>query len=174
MAKKSKRIKADNPLVPISNWEQADGHIRRIGDLQLNIQNEEARAKADIDEIKAGLAVAVKPLQENIDLHIKSLEAFATNKKKEFGRARSKRLNFGVLGWRLSTSISIKKDTTLELIKKFLTPAKKKACINIKETVDKKALAKLTDGLLAKIGARRVEKDVFFVEPEFPEAVDYE
>ncbi len=171
---KNKRVKSDSSLIPIPDWGQADELVRKIGDLQLQIQSEEAKAKADIDDVKAGLAVAVMPLQENIELHIKSLEAFATNNKKQFGRARSKKLNFGVLGWRSSFSISIKKDKTLELIKKFLTPARKRACINTKETVDKKALARLTDGLLAKIGARRVDKDIFFVEPEIPEAADYD
>lgn len=171
---KNKRVKSDNPLlIPVPNWEEADELVRRVGDLQLQIQDEGATAKSDIDEIKAGLAIAVKPLQEKIDLHIKSLEAFATNNKKDFGRARSKKLNFGVLGWRYSASISIKKET-LELIKKILPAAKRNACINTKETVNKTAMAKLTDGLLAKLRARRVEKDVFFVEPEIPEAVDYD
>ena len=171
---KNKRVKSDSSLIPIPDWGQADKLVRRIGDLQLQIQAAEGEAKTDIDDIKALLAEEVKPLQEDIDLHIKSLEAFATSNKKQFGRARSKKLNFGVLGWRYSCSISIKKDTTLELIKKFLSSAQKRACINTKETVDKKVLAKLTDGLLAKIGARRVDKDVFFVEPDIPEAIDYD
>ena len=55
----------------------------------------------------------------------------------------------------------------------MFSKAKAAACIRVKESVDKEALAKLTDEQLADIGARRKEKDVFFVEPALPEAVDY-
>jgi len=40
--------------------------------------------------------------------------------------------------------------------------------------VSKEALAKITDDKkLASVGARRREKDVFFVEPDITEAVKY-
>ncbi len=170
---KNKRIKSkEQSFFPISDWEEADNFVRDIGDLRLKINQAEHRAKDSIDEIKAELAEEVKPHQEAIKLYHRSLEIFAANHPSGFGRKRSRKLNFGLLGWRKSTSISIKKNT-FELIRAAFAKAKAKLYIRTKETVDKDALAKLTDEQLAAIGARRKEKDVFFVEPELPEAVDY-
>ena len=167
------RVKSNKPvLIPIPDWEQADLRIRLIGDLQMQISQAEETAKDDINEIKAELAKKVKPLQEEIKLNVQSMEAFAALHKNDFGKKRSRKLSFGILGWRKSTFISIKKNT-LEEIKFLFTRAKQKMCIRVKESVDKEALAKLTDEQLASVGARRKEKDVFFVEPSSQEAVDY-
>jgi len=169
----AKRVKSDKPvLLPVPNWLHANEFVRRIGDLTMQITAAEHKAKDDIDEAKAELAETVKPLQEKIKLYAQSLEAFAATHSKEFGKKRSKKLNFGLLGWRKSTSISIKKNI-VEIIKRVFAKSQQKFYIRVKETVDKEALAKLTDEQLASVGARRKEKDVFFVEPDLPEAVDY-
>ena len=169
----AKRIKSDKQaLIPIADWEKADEYIRVIGDLQMQIEQACISAQDDINDRKLKLAEELKPLQEAVKLYQRSLEVFATTHQADFGKKRSRKLNFGLLGWRKSTSISIKKNT-LELIKAAFTKAKAKLYIRTKDAVDKDALAKLTDERLAAIGARRKEKDVFFVEPELPEAVDY-
>ncbi len=169
----AKRVKSDKPvLLPVQHWGYANEFVRRIGDLTMKITAAEHKAKDDIDEAKAELAKTVKPLQEKIKLYAQSLEVFAVTHKADFGKKRSKKLNFGLLGWRKSTPINITKKT-LELIKQVFSKAKAAAYIHFKESVDKEALAKLTDEQLASVGARRKEKDVFFVEPDLPEAVDY-
>jgi len=170
---KSKRVKSAKPaIIPIADWQAADDMIRKMGDNQLAVSRAEDLAKTRIDEAKARLADDVAPHKELIDVCVRSLEAFCSAHQTDFGKFKSRKLNFGVLGWRKSASIKIKK-TTLELIKEFFTPSKRKACIRIKETVDKEALGKLTDAELAKIKARRQVRDDFFVEPDMPEAVDY-
>ena len=170
MAKK--RVKSDDALITIDSWEYVDGYVRNIGDLVMKITDAEHAAKDKIDEARVELAGEVKPLAEKINRYTRSIEAFAVTHKADFKNKRSRQLNFGVLGWRKSTSVSIKKNT-LELIKKVFSRAKAKACIRVKETVDKDALAKFTDEQLVEVGARRKEKDVFYVEPDLPEAVDY-
>ncbi len=172
MAKR--RVKSAKPaIIPIESWQQADDILRKLGDSQLAINRAEALAKTRIDDAKKQLAVEVAPQQEQIDICVRSLEAFCSAHKDSFRRAKSRQMNFGVVGWRKSTSIRTKK-TTLELIKEFFTPSKKKACIRIKETVDKEALSKLTDEELVSVDARREVKDDFYAEPDLPEAVDYE
>jgi len=167
------RVKSDKPtIVQIADWETADEYIRKIGDLQKDIRKAEDEAKDKIDKAKADLAEAAKTLQEKIKLYARSLEVFAETNKDRFKKQKSITLNFGTLGWRKSTSISIKK-TTLELIKKAFSPIKAKIYIRTKETVDKEALARLTDEQLVQVGARRIVMDAFFVEPDLPGAVDY-
>jgi len=170
----NKRVKSDKPaLKQIENWGCANEYVRRIGDLQMKITEAEHKAADDINEAKAELAEKVKPLQQQIDTYIRSLEAFAKeNWPGDSKSQRSMKLNFGTLGWRKSTSVIIKK-TTLEKIKEVFARAKAAMCIITKETVSKEALAKLTDEELVSVGARREIKDDFFVEPDLPEAVDY-
>ena len=174
MAKK-KREKSDKALlILIPNWAHADVQVQRVGALQSQIEKLEMKAGEKIDKVKEDLQAAVESLQRDIQLHVDSIEAFAGAHKEDFGAARSRKGQFGVVGWRKSTSISIKKDTTLERIKELFSKEDRKSCIIVKETVSKEALAKITDDKkLASVGARRREKDVFFVEPDITEAVKY-
>lgn len=167
------RVKStDKPVRPVADWVAADELIARIGDLQLEVADAEATAKDAINEAKLDLAEKVKPLHEAIDLNIRSLEVFAATHRDEFGKNRSRKLSFGTLGWRRSTSIRIKKKT-MQLIKEIFIRSQAARLIRVKETVDKEALARLTDEQLAEVQARRESRDVFFVEPELPKAVDY-
>jgi hypothetical protein len=118
------------------------------------------------------LTERAKPFNEKIDLCTRSLEAFAIANKKAFGKQRSRKLQFGTIGWRKSTSTKIKK-TTLQLIKDVFSAAKAKTLIIVKESVDKQALAKLSDEDLAKVDAKRHVKDLFFVEPDLTKAVNH-
>ncbi|KPL21780.1 MAG: hypothetical protein AMJ75_09345 [Phycisphaerae bacterium SM1_79] len=170
----AKRIKSEKPaLIPIRDWQQADEIIKEISDYQIAIEKIEAIAKQKIDNTKKVLAEAVKGHQDIIKKYQESLEAFATAHRNDFKSQKSRKLNFGVLGWRKSTAIKTAKNT-LELIKLKLSKTCQRVCIRIKESVDKDALARLTDEQLAGIKARREEKDVFFVEPLSQKAADYE
>jgi len=171
MGKKSARIKNQQSLALIDNWQEADSFVRKIGDLQEIIYSLEADAKIRIDKIKEDLVSKTQKAREGIELCVLSLEAFSANHLQDFGTARSKKLNFGILGWRKSSSISIAK-TTLEKIKEIFGRAAGQY-LRIKEDVNKEALEKLTDEQLAPIGAQRKEKDVFYVEPAVPQAADY-
>ncbi len=174
MAKNKKRVKSNqSPLIPINDWTGADEVLRKMIDLQANVQQREDDAQARINEIKADLVASVDDMNAQIKTCVRSLEAFAATHRKDLGQKKSKLLNFGTIGWRLSTSIRIKQ-TTLTLIKQVFSRAKAKQCIRLKETVDKEALAKLTDDKLAEVGAQRKIKDVFFAEPSTVEAADHE
>jgi len=173
MAKKARRIKSDNnALQEFSDLSQVDLAIRKIGDLQLSIRQAENLAKEKIDEAKAELAETVKPFQDRIKLLNKSIEGYATNgRRRLFGKRQSITLGFGAIGWRKSAVISVTKATLEKL--KAVFGKKAGPFIHTKETVNKEALAKLTDDKLAEVGARRKHKEVFFVEPDLTEAVDY-
>ena len=149
----AKRIRSEKPaLITIKDWQQADEMVRNIADCQIAIEKLEAIAKVKIDRTKKILAEAVKGHQGTIKNCQASLEAFATAHREDFKKQKSRRLNFGVIGWRKSTSIKITKKT-LERIKQAFSAAMRKSCIRTKESVDKDALAKLTDEQLADIKA---------------------
>jgi len=170
----AKRIKSDKKISQVENWVHADLLIREIGDLEIQIEGAQEMATADINDIKAQLVKTTKPLQGRIKTITRDLEAFAVNNRQDFGVAKSRKLSFGILGWRFSSSVSISNDITLGLIKKVFSRSVRKSCIIVKESVDKNSLAKLTEEQLASVSAQRKSKDTFFVEPVKSEAVDYE
>lgn len=171
MAKSSKRVRSEMLLYPISTWNEADEHLKRIGDLRLQIASEERKAKDDIDDAKAALQIATEPLAAEIKRHVESLEAFAANHIDDFGKARSRKLAFGIVGWRASRSLKVCKDVIDRV--KGVFGKKADAYLRIKEEADKESLGKLTDEQLIAVGCRWENKDVFYAEPDCPEAVDY-
>jgi phage host-nuclease inhibitor protein Gam len=171
MAQSKKRVRSDSLLIPIPDWGHADEYVRRMGSLQGQIRLLEDEATEQVARIKSHLKTSTAARQEKILLYQASLEAFAKSRREEFGKVRSRKLNHGIVGWRKSTVMRLKKNT-LDLIREFFTPARQKPLITIKESPDKNAIAKLTDEDLAVIEARREEKDVFFVEPDVVEAAE--
>jgi phage host-nuclease inhibitor protein Gam len=169
--KKLKRVRSEMMLYPIANWNEADDHLKRIGDLRMAIESEEQIAKSMIDNAKAILQEATEPLAAEIKRHIESLEAFAANHIEDFGKAKSRKLQFGVVGWRASRSLKVCKDIIDRI--KGVFGKKAETYLRIKEDADKEALGKLTDEQLVAVGCRWENKDVFFAEPDCPEAVDY-
>ena len=171
MTKQGKRVKS-KAIITIADWPKADQMVRKIGSIQRTIEKTESKYKARVENVKNEMVKDVKPLQERIGVLQRSLESFAASHKKDFKKQRSRKLNFGVLGWRKSTSIKVQKNI-ITLIKKFFSQSKAKIYIRCKETVDREALSKLTDSQLKQIGAERTVKEVFFIEPASPKTVDY-
>lgn len=172
MAKK-RRLKSKRQIEEITTWQQADSILRYAGELQLKINQAEARCNDTINEAKDDMQEEVRPAQKKLAEITERLQVFADARQKDFKNKKSKKLQFGTLGWRRSTKIKTSKDT-LERIKEFFTPKKQKELIKIKESLNKKQIGQLTEEQLADAGARREEKDVFYAEPLLPEAVDYE
>ncbi|HOT73758.1 MAG TPA: host-nuclease inhibitor Gam family protein [Anaerohalosphaeraceae bacterium] len=166
----NKRIKADS-LIAIQSWEEADKLLAILGTELAFIEQQEAEADRIIQGAKEELLYRVRPAQERIEKIVRSLEAFCTARKEDFGKNKSRQLNFGTLGWRKSTSLALSKNT-LEKIKEVFGP-QAQAYLRIKETPDKDALAKLSDEQLRAIAARRVVRDDFFAEPDRSQAAEY-
>lgn len=173
---RTNRTKSQTLLIPIPNAKHADDILARMAELSGQIEKAKFDAAEEINITKDRLADTVDDLNETLDRYHKSLESFAVNNKDIFGKARSKKLNHGTIGWRSSTVMKISNATkknptgTLELLKQHFK-TKFKQFVKIKETVDKNALKRLTDEQLALVKARREDREVFFVEPDVPEAV---
>ena len=166
----SKRVKSDRGLLQICDWQHVDELVREIGDLDNSIARREAIAKERIDLVKLKLAADVKLMQDRIKLCTESIEAFAAAHANDFTR-KSKKLNFGVVGWRRSTKIKVGRDTLARIKEVFGRTAE--MYMHIKKTVNKDALAELSEGQLGQVGAKREVKDVFYVEPNKTEAANY-
>ncbi len=169
MSKKKPTLDAD--LIPIADWQEADDLLCRLGEAINTIAALHADADVRINQIKASLSVQVDNIKETIGQITRSLERFAAAHKEEFGASRSRRLNFGVLGWRKSSRIIVAKDTLNRIRNVFGRRAAE--LLHIKESIDKEALAKLTDEELRAVSAKRKIVDAFFVEPDLVRAADH-
>ena len=171
---KSKRVKSVNNTIPIEDWEHADRLLREIGNIQVEVARHEADAKTKIDDAKSQMQAAVNPLQGVIKDLVYAIELFATANKKDFvGNRKSKDLSHGQIGWRVSHSIRIAKDT-LERIKLIFPKPVAATCITVKESVNKNGLAVLLPDDLEDVGAKRVKKTVFYAEPDTVRAVEHD
>ena len=172
-AKRKKRIKPGKlDILPIKNWKEADGMLRSIGRMLGEIKTAERRASEKIGKIKAELTEAATPPNAAIKQYTRSLQAFSSAHKADLKVKRSRKLNFGIVGWRKSTSISITSET-INLIKKVFSKKQVDTFVHCKETVDKEALSKLTDGQLVSLDAKRKVKDGFFIEPDLTKVAGY-
>lgn len=171
--KSNKKRRSKQSIIAIADWQQADERLKTLGDLINVITVAESDAKAEIDRIKEGLKQTTAPAAAQIEMLTASLEAFCAAHAEDFGGAKSRKLQFGTVGWRASTAIKVAsaKDT-VELLKTVFGK-KAEAYLRIKEEPDKDCLAKLTDEQLDAVGCRRENRDVFYAEPELIEAATY-
>jgi phage host-nuclease inhibitor protein Gam len=145
----------------IENLEDANGVLREIGLLEREIEAIDADAQRQIGDIKAAAAKQGEPLRKRIAELTSKVEVFAQyNKGDLFKDRKSIELTFGVLGYRKSTSISVKK-TTVALLEKL----RLNNYIRVEKTPDKEAMKNMSDESLAQVDAVRKVKDDFFCEP---------
>lgn len=147
----------------LANWQEADAAVRQLGVLQLQREGIEARLTEEITQRKD----EAKRRCDQIDLEIKNLgvalQGFVTAHRGEFAPAQGRVLEFGMVGFRKSTSIAIK--DMAEALKR----AKDRGLtwiISVKESVNKDAMANLNDCELYQLGAERKTVERFFVEPD--------
>lgn len=140
--------------------KDVDAALRELGMAERSLEALDAQAEEEIAHVRERAAKAGEKDRAKIEEITARLGAFAEYKKAEtFKDRKSLDLTFGTIGYRQSTSISVKK-TTVELLKKVGL----EGCIRIKEEPDKDALAMLDDESLSQVDAVRKIKDCFFCE----------
>ncbi len=97
----AKRV-APEPV--IKSWEEADLFLRQVGELDIEIERKEGQANLKINEIKEKLAADLNGKLAKMARLEADLEEFLNAHKSELGEAKSRKLNFGSLGFRSSPS----------------------------------------------------------------------
>jgi len=157
---RSKRVKPEVNMQKMNDLVEVNEAMKTIRDLKAQIKRFELQAEEKVNEIKQRLSRQLKPLLEKIEPLENGILAFAEyNKDELFKKKKTIDLVFGLIGFRKSTKISIKK-TTLELLKKL----KFKNAIKVTKTVNKEALKDFTNAMLKKVAAERTSQDHFWYE----------
>lgn len=145
-----------------TDWNEVDGALRRMGEIDVRLQKLEGQMTLKINEIKAdydakaaGLKAERKAIEENIGL-------FAESRKQEFAKVRSKDLTFGVVAYRVATKVVVKsKAATVAALKALGL----QQYLRIVEEPDKEAMSGLDATTLAKVGATLKTEDKLRIEP---------
>lgn len=156
-----KRIK-NQPV--LKNWAEVDAALREIAEKEIAIEEIEGEMNKQINGIKISSGLEAKPLQDRIDKLGQDVKEFVTEHKDELD-GKTKSLNFGNTGFRLSTSVIIPRaKEKVEAIIKSLKIRKMSDCINVVESVNKEVLKKYGEDEIIKVGARLKKEDVFWYE----------
>ena len=139
----------------LKNWEDVDGALKEIAEAQLAIGDIEAELNRQINGAKAVAARESKPHHDRIAKLERDLKDFVEEH-------RTRTLNFGEVGFRLSTSVSIPKakEKVAEIIRR-LKARQMTDCIIVEEKISKDALKKYGEDTVNAVGATWKQKDAF-------------
>jgi phage host-nuclease inhibitor protein Gam len=148
----------------LKSWAEVDAALREIAERELMIEEIEGEMNKQINGIKISSELEAKPHQDRISKLGNDIKEFVTEHKDEID-GKTKILNFGKTGFRLSTSISIPraKDKVAAIIKS-LKIRKMTDCIIVEEKVNKEVLKKYSEDDIIKVGAKLKKEDVFWYE----------
>lgn len=152
----------------VKTWEDANDALRQIAEAQLAVQDIEGEMNKQILGAKKAAEEQSKPHKDRIAKLERELKDFATEHRADMGKAKSKILTFGEIGFRLSTSVSLPraKEKIEEIIRRLKT-RQMMDCIVVKEDVSKEALKKYGEDTVNAVGATWKQQDVFGYELDF-------
>jgi len=150
----------------VNNWIEADNALLRIGRIERDIKAEELLFNDSIEQIKKTAEEIISPLQADRKALEAELKAFVTRNAKDLGEARSKKLNFGTIGFKnFRTEISWTKGQTQDGVVALLIKAGYDQCVQTKQKVLKDVVKslQLAEAKLAKLGmVLKQKKNQFF------------
>lgn len=158
-----KRIKED-PV--FKSWEDVDTALKEIAEKEIALEEIEGDMNKQINGIKKSAGLEAKPLQDRIDKLGKDIKEFVTEHKEDLD-GKTKALNFGKTGFRLSTTLSL--PTAKDKLEKIINKLRKRKmddCIIVKESVNKDVLKKYDEDTIVEIGGTLKKTDTFWYETE--------
>ena len=154
-----KKIRDKNVL---QTWEDVDITLKEIAECEMEIEKIQTEMNQKIHDVKLDAEMKAKPLQDRIERLGLYVKDFVESNRVELN-GKTKNLNFGKTGFRLSTKLVIRKsDAVLESLRK----CKMLDCITVKESINKEVLKKYSEKDIIKVGASLKKEDVFWYETE--------
>lgn len=150
----------------LKNWDDVDAALKEIAENDIKLDEIEGEMNKQINGIKISSGLEAKPIQDRIDKLGKDIKEFVTEHKDELD-GKTKNLNFGKTGFRLSTSLGLPKaKDKLKLIIDKLRRRKMDDCIVVSETINKDVLKKYDEKIIIEIGGTLKKTDTFWYETE--------
>lgn len=154
------------PDVPVlESWEDVNDTLLEIAQAEISLANIEGEMNTKINAAKEAAEQTAAPIRARIADLNKQLKRFAELNRPDFGKTKSKRLTFGEIGFRASTSVVIK----AALVPKVIENLRKLGlgdCVKVKETVNKELLKTYPEELIIQSGASLKKDDTFWYETD--------
>lgn len=146
----------------LKSWEDVDAALREIAENQIALQDIESEMQRQIIGANKVAEQDSKPHADRISKLERDIKEFVEDHRDELGKAKTKPLNYGSVGFRLSTSVFLpkSKDKLNEIIRK-IKARKLKDCIVTEEKISKEGLKKLGESVVVAVGAKWSQKDIF-------------
>lgn len=161
-----KRIEDETPA--FTSWDDVDQALAIIGDNLRSIEAIEAKMQENIDNEKTAAELQARTFIENNARMERQIKLFAEDHREDMDGKKTKTLNFGSLGFRKSTKITLPKAGAklAEMIRQLVDRGMGDCVVQKAPTVDKDALRKYpTDDIVAVGGGIKID-DVFWYEPD--------
>jgi len=158
------------PTVLLGDLDQVDQALYEVAQLKARIKAAEAAAEERINAVKAAAAETAAPHLARIGELERAILTFAeSHRDTVFAKGRkSVELQFGSLGYRKSTKISVRKSTLDKLKELGFEDG-----IRRTEAVNKEALQDWPDDRLTLVDARRQVDDLFWYEVKELEILEH-
>ena len=142
----------------LESWDEVDRCLAEIGRIDRELCLLEAAQQESIDHLKASTKAAAEPLQsKKLGLEM-AIKEYAEANRAEFIKTKTRELTFGTVGFRLSTSVVIKRIAdTVQALKDLNL----RDCLIVKETPNKDAMRALPLETLHAVGASLKQEDAF-------------
>jgi len=157
----AKRKKSDLPS--LSDWRAVDRTIRIIADEEACAARWKAEAEEKIRRIREDTAACTAEVLTTAQNLRDAIEAFAGAHEGDFGKARSKALPHGRVGWRTVASVRLLRSS--EFVVAALESAGLSDAVIVRKSPNKDVLAAYPDETLREVGCRRKSEDKFYIEP---------
>ena len=146
----------------LENWQQADDALRQIGENRRDLAAIENMLNERIADAKADAEAKGRPIKDHIAMLEQALREFAMLHRADLGKAKSRTLTFGKVGFRQSTRLTLRGVEKIKTIIAELLRRGMKECVVYPEPkIDKDALKKYSAGEIAEVGAKLEVEDVF-------------
>jgi len=152
--------------IPVfQSWEEVDDALREIGERELKLSEIEDEYNKQINGIKIISVMEAKPHQDCIDSLSKNIKDFVTEHRGEI-KGKTKVLNFGRTGFRISQKIKYNKGLKAADIVVSLLRLGHKDCVKTTQKVIADNLKKKPVETLNEVGAYIHSTDEFWCEPD--------
>ena len=159
----------------VENWEDADQAIRRMGEISIALTDAGGELTLKVNKLKENAKQSVAGLESERKYLEEQVTHFCESQKAEFARKRSKTLNFGLIGFRVTTSVSIPRDKSkLADLIAALKHLRLESCIDTKEQINRDLISALDELSIAKLGLKKTVKDSFRIQPNLEKIQELE
>lgn len=160
MAKKKESI--------YKNWDEIDFSLLKLGELKIKKSKLEGELTTKVNVLKEKYTKECSEINTKIKEIEKEITRFCEQNKDSFINKRNKKLNFGLISYRLTEKVVCNCiSSTINALKMLNLDF----CLRIKEELDKDKIkeANLDANTLIKIGVSIVKEDKLTIEPNMVE-----